>query len=365
MRECTSSVRQSDGRLWVIALGLSLLVNTAILGLLGFATMQAEILRRNHPQSPPAAATPALTVTLFPEVMTATPTAAVAATPPSKPAFARTSQDQTTATPPETRAFVGERNTQATSDRPADTTAPPLPSQNGIAKDDPDFETTESDYQEGSFTGDSPKPPPQAEPSPATPDSDPTPAKIPESGEKAESTTEDNSKSSPAPPESLLAGPNPVDVGVPKEIPEKSAVEAALPKPATAPASTEPAFRSQQRKAAIVGSISRTGTSALDVTDSPLGRYQAVINRAVELEWQRNCVRHRDFITPGFLTVRFYVEPSGRVRTVQFVGEMTTGEVQKGFTLNAIRDCKIPAMPPAVKKDFQKEPLELIFNFYF
>jgi hypothetical protein len=44
---------------------------------------------------------------------------------------------------------------------------------------------------------------------------------------------------------------------------------------------------------------------------------------------------------------------------------MTTGEVQKGFTLNSIRDADIPAMPAAVRKDFAKEPLELIFNFYF
>ena len=359
MRDFTSSVRQRDGRLWVIALGLSLLVNTAILGLLGFATMQAEILRKARPQTAPAAAIPAMTVILFPEVAPTVANSPVTAIPRSKPAYARTSQDQTTAAPPETRAFIGERNTQATSDRAPNTTAPPLPSQTGLTKDDPDFETTESDYQEGRLAGDSPKPPPQAEPSPPAP-----PAAI------SDPALAENPASSPPLREPLLNGPNPVDVPIPKEIPEKSAPKptpqaASLPKPTTAPASTEPAFRGQQRKAAIVGSISRTGTSALDVSDSPLGRYQAVINRAVELEWQRNCVRHRDFITPGFLTVRFYVEPSGRVRTVQFVGEMTTGEVQKGFTLNAIRDSKIPAMPPALRKDFQKEPLELIFNFYF
>ncbi len=140
---------------------------------------------------------------------------------------------------------------------------------------------------------------------------------------------------------------------------------AELPKPAVAKSATDPAFSGYQRKTAIVGSISRTGRSALDVVDSPLGRYQAVISRAVEQEWQRNCVRHRDFITPGFLTVRFFVETSGKVRTVQFVGSMETGEVQKGFTLNSIRDADIPPMPAAVKKEFEKEPLELIFNFYF
>jgi hypothetical protein len=137
---------------------------------------------------------------------------------------------------------------------------------------------------------------------------------------------------------------------------------AELPKPKTQP---KPAFKGFQRKTAVVGSISRTGKSSLDVEDSALGRYQAAISRAVELEWQRNCVRHRDFITPGFLTVRFFVENSGKVRSVQFVGEMETGEVQKGFTLNSIRDAEIPAMPAALRREYDEEPLELVFRFYF
>jgi hypothetical protein len=182
-----------------------------------------------------------------------------------------------------------------------------------------------------------------------------------------------------------MDGPNPVDVQVPKPAEdvrdqikptpaERPAAKAEAPPPATTPgvadqpkpkSPTDPAFKGFQRKTAIVGSISRTGRSALDVEDTPLGRYQAAISRAVELEWQRNCVRHRDFITPGFLTVRFFVEPTGKVRSVQFVGDMETGEVQKGFTLNSIRDAAIPVMPSSLRREYAEEPLELIFRFYF
>lgn len=191
---------------------------------------------------------------------------------------------------------------------------------------------------------------------------------------------------STAPPsEKLLEGPNPVEVQVPREVATEEKIKPTpdkqpavnsppAPKPTeftkttgvskTKP-SKDPAFKGFQRKTAIVGSISRTGRSAMDVEDSPLGRYQAVISRAVEQEWQRNCVRHRDYITPGFLTVRFFVETGGKVRSVQFVGDMETGEVQKGFTLNSIRDAEIPPMPPALRKEYEKEPLELIFRFYF
>jgi hypothetical protein len=185
-----------------------------------------------------------------------------------------------------------------------------------------------------------------------------------------------------------MEGSNPVDVAVPAVTEDLSHTNLATelptqppapdegqtgdaPRPPSARAINDPVFSGNQRKTAIVGSISRTGRSALNVADSPLGRYQAAISRAVELEWQRNCVRHRDFITPGYLTVRFYVEPSGKVKSVQFVGQMGTGEVkkggeiQKGFTLNSIRDAEIPPMPAALKKEFSKDPLELTFNFYF
>ena len=202
--------------------------------------------------------------------------------------------------------------------------------------------------------------------------------------DSSDPTEADAVSSIPPPREPVLDGPLAVDVPVPREDPAKRAIEsppearhptdpappksAGLPKTAQDPKPTppkNPGFRGFQRKTAVVGSISRTGRSALDVEDSPLGRYQAALSRAVELEWQRNCVRHRDFITPGFLTVRFFVEPGGKVRSVQFVGDMSTGEIQKGFTLNSIRDAAIPPMPADVRKEFTKEPLELIFRFYF
>lgn len=174
-----------------------------------------------------------------------------------------------------------------------------------------------------------------------------------------------------------------MDIPIPKPAPEPDLIKptpeqrpapsaSATPdiseiKPSTKPAKpvNDPAFKGNQRKSAIMGSISRTGRSALDVEDTPLGRYEAAISRAVEQEWQRNCMRHRDLIVPGYLTVRFFVLPTGKVKSVQFVGDMETGEVQKGFTYNSIREAAIPPMPQALRKDYEKEPLELIFRFYF
>ena len=246
------------------------------------------------------------------------------------------------------------------------------------------METTESRYQDGSLKSNQaakPQTPPAPMPTPPALNPDPTLADTAKPGENSPSPGKDDSQSTPSPRDKLLSGPNPVDVPVPREVPKKSESKptppktakqgkpapkpAELPKPPAAKPATDPAFKGYQRKTAIIGSISRTGRSSLNVADSALGRYQAIISRAVEQEWQRNCVRHRDFITPGFLTVRFFIQTNGKVKTVQFVGSMETGEVQKGFTLNSIRDAEIPPMPAALKKEYDQEPLELIFNFYF
>jgi hypothetical protein len=390
MQAFDSSARHGDGRLWLIAFCISVLVNLTILATFGIAALKLAARRESVPPAPPPLAESVAMI--FPDfVEPESDSSQVAVAPAEKPRFARTSADQTDS-PPETRAFIGERDTRATSDRSPDTTAPPLPSQAGIPpKDNGEIETTESDYQDGKLaenqpaavnteavaqTPDVPLPP---QPSESRETIAATPAKTP--GTAAETT-------SPPPREALLEGPNPVDVEGPRESPKQPLaredirpqtakpreIESTPPEPGESPKAADSpkpkptddkAFKGFQRKTAIVGSITRNGRSALDVADSPLGRYQAVISRAVELEWQRNCVRHRDFITPGFLTVRFFVEPGGKVRSVQFVGDMETGEVQKGFTLNSIRDAGIPAMPRALRKEFEKEPLELIFRFYF
>ena len=368
---------KGEGRLWLTAFVLSLLINLGLLLVLGLGLLESHLLGRRNEAMRPVMAEPVLTI--VPEIA-ASVVVPEAKNAPAKPRFARTSDEQQASEPVKNAPFIGERSTRAASDRAPTPSAPAQPSQKGIKpRDANDIETTQSQYQDGELT---------------------QPNKARESQEASKSTTnpsasESEKKSSSTPAKSapqrsgLVQGPNPVDVGVsteelkkpiapdarPQEAAEPQA-EASKPEPVAeekpkeiSPRPPEPKkdkeFRGNQRKTAMVGSISRGGPSALDVADTPLGRYQATISRAVEIEWQRNCVRHRDFITPGFLTVRFFVETSGKVRSVQFVGDMETGEVQKGFTLNAIRDADIPPMPKALRKDYDDDPLELMFRFYF
>lgn len=400
MRDTPTRTPSSDAGLWALALVLSLCLNLILVAGIGLATIHAEKLR----PKPEPTAMPLETVATIIAVMP--DPASVKSATPAPPRFARTSEDQTSQAP-EQPAYIGERDTRATSANTPDANAPDLPAQSGENRpEDETPETTESDYQDGTLR---PQPPasPTAEtlatesarvpalPAPeasVAPAANPAEASPPSDASAAPAQAASLPQPAIAPPPAIpprpdaMQGPNPVDVPVPKPAdptpPQPPPVQESPPSPqpeippagATRPAEastppvsrpSDPAFSGNQRKSAITGSISRTGRSALDVVDSPLGRYQAVVGRAVEQEWQRNCVRHRDFITPGFLTVRFYVGSDGKVRSVMFDGEMQTGEIQKGFTLNSIREADIPPMPPALRKQFSKEPLELVFRFYF
>jgi hypothetical protein len=395
MTSHASSVKPGDANLWAAALGLSLLCNAGVLLLAGFAVIQSR--QFQHPNF--TASTPAETVRIIaPELMAPSPTPAAAeapnaaaSAPAPDPAFTRTSDDQR-GKRPDHPAFIGERNTQATSDSTPDLTAPQMPAQTGEQPRHPaDIETTESNYQDGDLNraaaANAPPPsPPTSQPAPQALATPPAPLDPATRGTTTETHGPNEKLAAPPPPARLAEGPHPVATPVPLTTSEETPAPGAqsLPRegepdalttpddlaetqPTTIPLATPqpPAFSGYQRKTSMQGSISRTGRSALDVEDSPLGRYQAVISRAIELEWQRNCVRYRDRITPGFLTVRFFVDSKGNVRNVQSVGPMQTGQIQKGFTFNAIHDAAIPAMPRELRKDYQDDPLELIFNFYF
>ncbi len=373
-----------DARLWAVALCASVVLNLLLLAWVSIEAIQSELERKSKP---PVVFQPEQTVQIFPEMLERIEEVPVAAVkqPEAPPELARTTPEQESAEPPASRRYIGERNTQATSDRAPTSDDKSMPSQAGReARPEESPETTESRYQDGRLESADSVPSLPADPAPFSPEPPEMTKAETAKGEKSPEPG-DAEKAETAIREKILDGPNPIDTpvakseviegmkprektkardGAPDALAEKKTEELPKPKPKPTPVS-DPAFTGNQSKTAIQGNISRNGESALDVADSPMGRYQAQISRAVELEWQRNCVKHRDFITPGYLTVRFYVAEDGRVKSVQFLGDSETGEVQKGFTLSSIRNAPIPAMPKAVKKEMGGDALELIFNFYF
>jgi len=381
---------ESQARLWLVAFAVSALVNLAGLSVIAFVVM-AKVALQTPPQDPVAASESVATIIpdmiLPAEEGAAASEVAPAAPPPPPPQFARTSPDQEEIAP-ERPEFIGERNTRATSD------ATPMPeaedqiSQKGrepIHEDE--VETTQSTYQDGDLAHDRIKREMMKEAEPAPPPTPVAPTPPAEAAEtaKLDGTSEAEAEAPPADEtkEQLAEGPVPVERRVKEAKPEDETKPGAperkaegqqeakpqqavaeQPKPAAA-SPNAPGFRGNQRKTKLVGSITRSGRSALNVEDSVLGRYHAAVSRAVEKEWQLNCVRNRDYITPGMLTMSFMLDAKGKVKEIRVIDALQVGAIPKGFTLNAINDAEIPAMPADLKKQLDGEPLELLYRFNF
>jgi hypothetical protein len=382
MNAATTSF-DSQARLWLVAFAVSALVNLAALTAVGF-WMLAKIALQPVSRDVPAASDSVAVI--VPEMIQASagePAPAVAPAPPpaAAPDFARTSPDQAEEAP-ERPDFIGERSTRATSDAAPDAGAPERPSQKGREpRWEGEVETTQSRYQDGDLAHDRIRRA-MGEPTPPAP---PTPPPAPQAADTAAAAKPDATGTTDAPPaeatrERLAEGPAPVErrvqEGKPDDAPKPAQPERRSegqqpeqkaapqpPKPATN--ANAPGFRGYQTKTKLVGSITRTGRSALNVEDSVLGRYHAAVGRAVEKEWQLNCVRNRDFITPGMLTMSFMLDAAGKVREIRVVEDLQVGAIPKGFTLNAINHAKIPAMPADLKKQLNGEPLELLYRFNF
>ncbi len=402
---------RDQARLWLVAFGVSAVLNGLILFALGLTAIANLVFMPPPRQDPGAEGKPQeeeMVALIVPETIEVLPAPAAPAKeeepPPPPERFARTSRDQE-APAPERPAFIGERNTRATSDLAPDAAAPALPSQQGEEPDNEgDMETTVSRYQDGDLATDRI----------ARPDAAQAPSELPPGPDAPEPMRQESAAAAPpvpppapaAPQEVLAEGTLPVERQVkaprpgekpsPEEPPLQADAEAnekpaetpeELPKeapgkqemaakeqpgkdsPPTRPAPSvrqaDPGFRGYQYKHRIHGSISRQGRSALDVEDSVLGRYHAQLSRAVEREWQRNCIRNRDYITPGQIIVRFVLESNGKVRSVNFIEEFGVGNIQKGFTSESIRSADIPPFSAEMKKQLDGEPLEVTYSFTF
>ncbi len=375
--------------LWLLSFVIAMSITLLLLLGIGFLLLRNQLVA----QSPTIFLPPQEQVVIVmanPESVAPVPDPETPKPPASKPSSARTSSDQASAQP-EKADFIGERDTIATSDALPVAGAPLMPSQDGREPRRPgEIETTESKVQDGalehdrlakSSPSDAPLPPskPMPEDQPKEISERATTAPVdttaPSTIKEPEKTKVMANKESPSLPgdeiverataEETPPQPQMADHSAPEPSEKAQTEKAELPKPATPTKPDEPGFRGNQTKTKLSGSITRKGRSALNVANTPMGRYHSALSRAVEAEWHKNCTKYRDFITPGILTVRFVIAPDSSVRTISVVEMIDAGEVQKGFTLSAIRQAKIPPIPNDLKAEIDDEPIELVYNFYF
>lgn len=298
-----------------------------------------------------------------------------------KQRFARTSADQEGAPDADTD-ILGERDTRAASELPATPGAKPnTPAQDGAAPLYPGHvETVSKKYQEGSLgqdaQGEETEVPQEASASKDDALADDAPQlDVPEPEEESSSEPKDKhlavGEELPAPrgdEGDKQIAEDPKEEKSPRERPNEGAHQEADKKKIVDGAEQEPkksGFRGYSRQTRVTGSINRQGKSALNVKNSPLGRYQALISKAVELQWRRNCEQHRDHIVPGVISIRFYVDQSGGVSGIKFQEVIGANFIERGFTQRALRQVELPKMPESVLKELKGESLELIYNFYF
>ena len=297
--------------------------------------------------------------------------------PEQKRRFARTSEDQE-GKPDEPTDILGDRDTRAASELPPTAPDKPnTPSQDGRNPLRPGhLETVDRDHQKGSAgmdkTGEETE---TAQEATARKDSDTV-----DEAPKLDIPDPDEGGAAKPKNKHLKEGdllPN-TDAGegkrtiqekenkdeAPKEKPNKGSKKDGRGD-ATEQTPKKDGFQGLSRKTRVTGSISRRGKSALNVKNSPLGRYQALVSKTVELQWRRKCEEQRDHIVPGVVSVRFYVNAKGKISGVKFQEVVGASYIMTGFTQRAIRQSKLPKMSSSVIKELDGEPLELIYNFYF
>ncbi|MFV1994908.1 MAG: hypothetical protein ACC661_05675, partial [Verrucomicrobiales bacterium] len=133
------------------------------------------------------------------------------------------------------------------------------------------------------------------------------------------------------------------------------------PAPDTMPSQGIDGFTPHTRKTSIRGTISNRGRASVSAAETPLGRYKAAVGHAIEKLWHRYRVDNADFVVYGNLQLRFQVDRYGNPRNVEII-KNEANAIMADFTLSAILEADIPAMPEEILDILEDESLEVIYD---
>ncbi len=128
---------------------------------------------------------------------------------------------------------------------------------------------------------------------------------------------------------------------------------------------SQPGFKTHERKTKVSGRFSFGRRPTLDVEATPLGEYQMIVYRAIGEQWYKQCEINRDLIVVGEVNVRILIDKSGKIRSMRQLSRIGAGEVQKAFTFQAIKQAKVPVMPPVVRSMLIGDFMEMNISFKF
>ncbi len=160
----------------------------------------------------------------------------------------------------------------------------------------------------------------------------------------------------PAPKETAASPTSPTAQPSPAQAPSPD-----IP-PTQQPPSTDPSFNPHTRAREMEGGAAQVGnTPAFDVEASALGKYKKAVTQAVERQWHRYRERNLDFVTYGTLKVKFRVDKNGTPRNLKLM-KNDANAVMAEFTLRAVLDADIPAMPEDVAAMLGSSGLEINYD---
>jgi TonB family protein len=123
-------------------------------------------------------------------------------------------------------------------------------------------------------------------------------------------------------------------------------------------------YQESLKKARIEGSISNRGRAGVDAIATPLGRYQAQMKAALGSRWSYYVNDRMSLITPGSARISFAIDAQGRVHDVKL--ETNTGnKTYADLCEQAVRETKLPPLPPDIVATLPDERLETSFTFTF
>lgn len=305
---------------------------------------------------------------------------------PQPPPFVKTDPDQDEVAPLHAD-FIGRRNavesaSEFTPDRHSEA---PLPSQNGVEKDE--LVVFDQSRQDGDLKHDGKLPPNRALPGASAPP--PAPLPVPE-------VVAHDEVPEVAPPQEGVAtalpqpaaGEGDVPVRRAAEAPQEAAVAqqevqrvlaepapvAVQPRAGAVPVydpsladhmQSVPGFRTYERRSRSTGRFVVGRRPSLNVAATPQGRYEEEIYRRIAYYWYIACDEHRGDIIPGSVVISLRINRRGLLQNMDLVRRSGASISQQSFTFAAIRRASLPPMPPAVQQEMVGDLLELIFQFNF
>lgn len=339
MTDSRSRLQSGQGFLWGLSLAVSLVVNAAVflaIALAGTFTHASSAspamvsaperiatveLVMAPTEAVPVSEVAQVTPELEAPAKTEEPANEAAEMPVVRQRFARTTADQESDVPPVSALFIGERNTRAASDQEATRG-------DGISQSGTESNFGEVDTVKGGV--------------------------LPEDAAATTPVADETSRAG----REIVTGSSQVPVPVPETQPAPAAESQPVPAPDGESATA--------RKTSLRGSVTQSNRSAVDVVDSPMGRYQGAILRAVEEEWLKNGERYQKFVTAGYMTVKLSLSPQGKVSSLKVIEAVECTDPQKGYTLSSIRSAKLPPIPSELKKQLRNGPMpELSITFAF